>query len=305
MNGKRLIVLILAVVMVLSLVTLAFAADRYTDVSEDEWYYEAVDFVTDKGLMDGVSAAAFAPDEAATRAVLVVALYRLEGSPAADSGNPFTDVEEDGTDTLNAIVWAAGNGIVEGYGDGRFGPDDTLTREQMAAIFYRYYEYKAYDVSASAELDFSDADEVSSWALPSMQWAVGEGIVEGDGDGTVRPGDTTSRSELAELIFKAFARKVTFNTNWYLGKEEVVTVVRGRTVEQPEKPSRIGFVFAGWYTQPTGSISFDFEQPITEDTTVYAQWWLIYTPEQTIPPTDPGSTIPVPTDPPPTDTGSF
>ncbi|MEE0510256.1 MAG: S-layer homology domain-containing protein [Peptococcaceae bacterium] len=171
----------------------------FTDVSENDWFYGAVQYVYDNDMMNGVSANSFAPNSNLTRAMMAAVLYNLEDQPTqADSS--FTDVA-DGSWYADAVNWAAANNIVSGYGDGIFGPNDNITREQMASILYRYAEYKGYDVSAVGDLgQFNDADSVSEWANDVMSWAVGAGLINGMGDGSVAPQGTATRAQVATVL---------------------------------------------------------------------------------------------------------
>ena len=171
----------------------------FTDVSENDWFYGAVQYVYDNDMMNGVSATSFAPNSNLTRAMMAAVLYNLEDQPTqADSS--FTDVV-DGSWYADAVNWAAANNIVSGYGDGIFGPNDNITREQMASILYRYAEYKGYDVSAVGDLSqFNDADSVSEWANDVMRWAVGAGLINGMGDGSVAPQGTATRAQVATVL---------------------------------------------------------------------------------------------------------
>lgn len=171
----------------------------FTDVSENDWFYGAVQYVYDNDMMNGVSATSFAPNSNLTRAMMAAVLYNLEDQPTqADSS--FTDVV-DGSWYADAVNWAAANNIVSGYGDGIFGPNDNITREQMASILYRYAEYKGYDVSAVGDLgQFNDADNVSEWANDVMRWAVGAGLINGMGDGSVAPQGTATRAQVATVL---------------------------------------------------------------------------------------------------------
>ena len=171
----------------------------FTDVSENDWFYGAVQYVYDNDMMNGVSATSFAPNSNLTRAMMAAVLYNLEDQPTqADSS--FTDVA-DGSWYADAVNWAAANNIVSGYGDGIFGPNDNITREQMASILYRYAEYKGYDVSAVGDLSqFNDADSVSEWANDVMRWAVGAGLINGMGDGSVAPQGTATRAQVATVL---------------------------------------------------------------------------------------------------------
>lgn len=175
------------------------AALPFNDVSESEWFYEAVKYVYDKGMMNGVSDTAFAPYSNLTRGMIAQVLYNLEGKPAV-SGSAYTDVAADQWYN-DAVNWAAQKGIVTGYGDGTFGPMDNITREQMAAILYRYAQYKGYDVSAKGDLTaFTDGNTVSDWAKDAMSWAVGTALFNGKGDGILDPTTTATRAEVAKIL---------------------------------------------------------------------------------------------------------
>lgn len=177
----------------------------FTDVAAGQWYAEAVQYVYEKGLMTGTSATAFAPDATTTRGMIVTMLYRLEGEPAA-AASGFADVEA-GQWYANAVNWAAANQIVNGYGE-TFGPNDIITREQMAAILYRYAQYKGYDVSASGEMNaYTDAANVSDYASSAMQWAVGEGLLNGVTETTLAPDGSAIRAQVA-AIFMRFCENV-------------------------------------------------------------------------------------------------
>ena len=177
----------------------------FTDVKETDWFYKSVMFVYENGLMAGTSATTFDPNSNATRAQLAVIFYRMEGSPKVEGKNSFTDVEY-GPGTAwyyDAVTWAEQSGVVGGYGDGRFGPGDPVTREQLAAIFYRYAQYKGYDVTAAGNLDrFTDKDKVSEWAKQPLIWAVSSGIVNGTGDNLLSPQGTATRAQLAAMLHR-------------------------------------------------------------------------------------------------------
>ena len=173
----------------------------FTDVAEDDWFYDAVRYAYENGLMDGVGDNRFAPNSETTRAQLVTILYRLEGEPAVSGDLPFTDVEA-GTWYTNAVLWAAQNGIVNGVTDTTFAPGDDLTRQQLVTILYRYAEAKGCDVSASADLSgYPDAGQVQDYAQPTMAWAVAEGIVEGM-DGNLNPAGNASRAQIATILMR-------------------------------------------------------------------------------------------------------
>lgn len=175
----------------------------FTDVKETDWFYKSVMFVYEKGLMAGTSATTFSPNSNATRAQLAVIFYRMEGKPKVEGQNSFTDVEY-GPGTAwyyDAVTWAEQSGVVSGYGNGKFGPGDPVTREQLAAIFYRYAQYKGYDVTATGSLDrFTDKDKVSQWAQQPLIWAVSSGIVNGTGDNQLSPQGTATRAQIAAML---------------------------------------------------------------------------------------------------------
>ena len=181
-------------------------ADIFSDVVPGAWYTDAVQYAYDNGLMTGTSATAFEPNTTTTRGMIVSMLHRLEGSPAVGSAD-FSDVAS-GDWYANPVAWAASEGIVGGYGDGTFGPNDPITREQMASILYHYADYKGLDVSARASLDaYSDADSVSPWASDVMSWAVSEGIISGMTEDTLAPQGTATRAQVAAM-FQRFLENV-------------------------------------------------------------------------------------------------
>jgi hypothetical protein len=176
----------------------------YSDVDDpDEWFYEAVRFVTESGLMNGTGGGKFAPKVIMTRAMLVTVLYRLEGKPVVSGDIPLPDVEN-GEWYTDAILWASQNGIVYGYSNGTFGWNDPVTREQAVVLLYRYAKFKGLDVSASVDLSkFADIKDISDWALDAMRWAVAVGIVQGRPGNKTAPTDTSTRAEIA-MIFKRY-----------------------------------------------------------------------------------------------------
>lgn len=202
---KQTLSLILALVLILGLLpAAAFAsgsADRFADVGDHEWFAEAVQYVSDNGLMVGVSETSFAPDNLTTRAMVVTVLHRMEGTPEAAAGG-FTDVAE-GAWYTKAIDWAQANGIVQGYGDGTFHPDADMTREEMVAVFYRYSQYKNYDVKGIKTLTvFRDSAQIQSYAQDAMGWGVGVGLIQGFPDGTIRPQAQSNRAQLATVLMR-------------------------------------------------------------------------------------------------------
>ncbi len=153
--------------------------------------------------MNGTGADTFEPDVTTTRAMIVTILYRLEGEPAVSGESPFDDVAE-GQWYTDAVIWAAENEIVNGYGDGKFGPTDDITREQFATILYRYEKYKGGGFEGDWEfpLDFVDVDALSDWADEAMHWCVMNGLIEGVGDNTLDPGGNATRAQAAAILMR-------------------------------------------------------------------------------------------------------
>lgn len=174
----------------------AESALHFTDVSSNSWYYDAVRYAYRNDLMSCVSANKFAPDVTTTRGIIVTILHALEEKPTA-SGSPFKDVTVD-LYCAKAVAWATSNGIVAGYGDGLFGPNDSITREQMAAILY---SYARYDTTQRADLSrFVDASAVSGYAKDAMSWAVAEGLISGMGNGSLAPDNSATRAQVATIL---------------------------------------------------------------------------------------------------------
>lgn len=179
----------------------------FGDLTATAWYHDGVHYCLENGLMRGVSGGKFLPDGSTTRAQLVTILWRLEGSPETTGAVRFGDTAG-GAWYTEAVRWAVGCGVVKGYDNGCFGPNDAVTREQMAAILYRYAQHKGYDVSAGEDtniLSFDDAFAVSEYAIPAMQWACGSGMVHGiarDGRMLLAPRDTTTRAQTATLLMR-------------------------------------------------------------------------------------------------------
>ena len=177
-------------------------ANPFTDVSEKDWFYGDVMFAYENGLMIGTGNAQFRPHGTATRGMMATILWRMAGSPAPKGNNSFTDVEA-GTWYTDAITWTAENGIFLGYGNNKVGPNDSITREQLATIFFRYADYKGCDMTAEGELDkFRDAGKVSDYARAAMQWAVGSGLIQGKPDGVLDPQGTATRAEIAAMLHR-------------------------------------------------------------------------------------------------------
>lgn len=171
----------------------------FTDVDTSLWYHEAIDYVLEKGYMNGTGRTLFEPNGKLTRAMLVQILYNMEGKPAVIGTVSFKDVP-DGAWYQDALAWAAANEIVLGYSDGTFHPGDPISREQLAAILFRYHGYKGRDTSHRQSLAFTDAEAVSAWAQDAMQWAVAEKIVNGKGQGLLDPHGKTTRAQAAQML---------------------------------------------------------------------------------------------------------
>lgn len=192
---RKLVAVVLAVCLVVAV------SGTFTDVPAGAWYAEAVQFVAGKGLMNGVGAGKFDPEGRTTRGQLVTILHRLEGEPAA-SDYLFVDV--DFSDYFcDAVQWASANGIVNGVGNGRFAPEDPVTREQLVTILYRYAKYKWYDTSQTASLaGFSDFRQIDGYAQASMRWAKASGLISGTGPATLAPTGKTTRGEIATILMR-------------------------------------------------------------------------------------------------------
>ena len=182
----------------------------FTDVRESDWFYDDVVFAYENGLFSGTSDTTFSPNTSMTRAMLVTVLYRLEGQPAVNGRSGFSDVQYNGY-YEDAVTWAADNGIVNGTSTSTFSPNVNVTREQMAAILYRYAQYKKYNTAASSSLNsFSDHTSVSGYAEASLQWSVAEKLVNGS-NGKLMPTGNASRAQVAAILHR-FAENVAKTT---------------------------------------------------------------------------------------------
>ncbi len=290
---RRAISLLLIWCMALGLLpNMAFAAadtGSFTDVKETDWFYEDVAYVCEHDMMNGTSATEFSPELTTTRAMIVTILHRLEGTPQVSAAS-FSDVPE-GTYYTEAVAWAAENGIVNGYKNGLFGPDDNITREQMAAILYRYSNYKGYDMAVSGDIStFTDAVHINSYAAEAMQWANAKGLITGVTATTLEPQGNATRAQVAAILNR-FCKNivpagqqnkpsdevksytVTFNLNYGSNDTyQTATVNEGNTTKKPSDPTRTGYTFNGWYKEKTGGTAFDFAEKITGDITLYAHW---------------------------------
>ncbi len=173
--------------------------DAFTDI-DGHWARKSICYAVENGIFYGTSDTKFSPETPMTRAMLVTVLHRLEGKPGFTGTNSFSDVKSDKWYT-DAIVWANVNGIVTGYSKGRFGPDDQVTRQQMATILHRYAGKKGYDLKGSANLAvYTDAGKIGGWALTAMKWANAEGFITGRSATTLAPEGSAKRAEVATIL---------------------------------------------------------------------------------------------------------
>ena len=176
---------------------------KFNDVSANDWFASAADYVTANAMLNGTADNTFSPKANTTRGMVVTVLYRLENQPSTSAAS-FTDVAS-GAYYANAVAWANANGIVSGYGSGKFGPNDKVTREQLAAILYRYAQYKKYDVSVGEDtniLSYDDAQSISSYAIPAIQWACGAGVVTGKSGSKLDSKGNATRAEVAAMLMR-------------------------------------------------------------------------------------------------------
>lgn len=185
-----------------SAVPIARAAPVFDDVKPGDWYYGAVQYAVQNGFLSGVSDKTFAPDEAMTRAAIVTALYRLDGSGKTDTSTAFSDVAVSAP-YYSAVEWAAANGVAMGYGGGAFGVRDQVTRQQVALMFQRYAKYKARDTSGTSSLSpYADASAVAKAARGAMGWAISEGLITGTGNKKLLPAASATRAQAAVILMR-------------------------------------------------------------------------------------------------------
>ena len=202
-NLKRMAAWILAAVLTLSMSAAALAAEGdtgFSDVAADDWYADAAAYCRDNGLMAGTGADTFSPDTPMTRGMLVTVLYRLAGSPDLSDENlgyPFADVPGDSW-FADGVYWARLNGVVSGYSDSAFGPNDPLTREQLAVILWRYSGSPASETGTS----FADGSAIAAWALDAVDWAQAQGYVSGVGGNRFAPAGTATRAQVAVILMR-------------------------------------------------------------------------------------------------------
>ena len=175
----------------------------FIDVAANAWYYDAVAYAYENGLMSGTASNLFSPNATTTRGMIVTMLYRLEGEPRVSGTSTFDDVA-DGVYYTDAVIWANANGIVTGYDETTFGPNDAITREQMAAILYRYAQYKGYDTTQGgmAIREYADYEKISEYALTALDWAVNAGLVTGTTSSTLTPDSSAVRAQVATIFMR-------------------------------------------------------------------------------------------------------
>ncbi|MBR0249159.1 MAG: S-layer homology domain-containing protein [Synergistaceae bacterium] len=212
------VLLILENVLIYS-VSYADGKHNYFDVTGDEWYSDYINYMDEHLIMDGISDTLFSPDAPSKRYVIVEAFYRIDNEPIVSSNSDFIDVKH--TDSYyNAVLWASENGIIKGYGDGRFGPNDDVTREQLVSIAYRYCKYKALHIKGQNDLqDFVDKDSVSAFAIESMKWAVANTIIIGEPGKILNPKGNVLRCQTAAILHRLI------NEYELIGNSEIIKVV--------------------------------------------------------------------------------
>ncbi len=178
--------------------------EKFTDVNIDEWYHEGIHYAIQNGMMNGTGAETFEPNTNVSRAMLVTVLWRAENEPIAAGASKFVDLEA-GQYYVDAVKWANENGVVKGITETTFEPETAITREQFAAIMFRYANLKGYDVSIGEDtniLSYTDFDRISEYAIPAMQYAVGSGLIKGKSATTLNPADNATRAEMATILYR-------------------------------------------------------------------------------------------------------
>ena len=179
----------------------------FTDISSNKWYYSAVKYAYENNMIKGTNAYTFAPEKIITRGMLVTILHRMQGAPDISGESKFLDVQDPSQYYYTAIKWAGNKGIISGYNNGKFGPNDPITREQLAVILSKYCRLEGKYKETTADLSkFSDGLKVSSFAKDAMEWAVGSGVITGS-NGKLNPKGTATRAEVASMLYK-YCRKV-------------------------------------------------------------------------------------------------
>ena len=262
---KRIIAFWIAAFLLITQFSSAQAAGMtYEDVPDAAWYAESVRYMSDRSLMNGVGGNRFDPDGLVTRAMFVTILYRLDGAAELSEPSRFEDVSENSY-YRRAVAWASNNGIVGGYNSKQFGPDDHITREQLAVILYRYATKKGQDTTQKSTLEqYIDADQISAYALDAMRWAHAEGIVNGVSSSALGPQSSATRSQVAAMVMRfdlSYSNDAEGATGGSNGASVYYTVVfkdyDGTTLKTeavqdggkavpPGTPKRSGYLFNGW-----------------------------------------------------------
>lgn len=308
MKKQRILSALLALCIVFSLVPTALAekADDFTDVSRSDWYYQFVDYVTSKGYFNGVADKTFAPADNMTRAMFVTVLFRFDGAKGDRSQSAFTDVAP-GEWYTDAINWAAANRIVDGVGNGKFAPNDPITRAQMCTMIERYLALykKAWKVTLPETGSVSvmvDENAIPAYALAAVKQCQRHGLVNGFEDGTFRPNELSTRAQVAAVIYRmsylvqgakpdntpsvnpggtvnppvnppVTTYTVSFNANGGTGTMADVTVISGSyTLPVCTFTAPKGQQFKGWATSASGEVISGTSINVTANTTLYAIW---------------------------------
>lgn len=302
---KRLVCMLLVLSMVLTMIPAAAAVGKlpFTDVGTLDWYYGAIKYVYEEGLMSGTGETTFSPNATTTRGMIVTILHRMESEPYGIGS--FSDVQP-GAYYAPAVAWASETGIVTGYGNGTFGPNNAITREQMAAILYRYAAFKGENTAATGDVqDYADGSKVSAYAVEAMNWAIGKGLISGVGGNRLDPTGTATRAQVATILQRYCEDTtpgilwpgfifgdgedeeedeeeddgfytVTFNSNG--GTEvEPQEVKKGEYATSPVEPQKDGYLFAGWFIdkdEKDWTATFDFEKEIIEKDIVLNAIWV-------------------------------
>lgn len=173
----------------------------FTDLGENQWYESAIEYAYTHDIMEGMSETKFSPNTSLTRAQAVQILYNLEGQPTVTRTTSFADLTTHWA--AKPIAWAEQTGVVDGYEDNTFRPENNVTRQEFAQMMYNYAAYKDYDLSAKGDLSqFTDGDSVQEWAVTAMSWANGNALINGHDDGTLEPGGTTTRAQAASILMR-------------------------------------------------------------------------------------------------------
>lgn len=270
MKKQRILSALLALCIVFSLVPTALAekADDFTDVSRSDWYYQFVDYVTSKGYFNGVADKTFAPADNMTRAMFVTVLFRFHGAKGDRSQSAFTDVAP-GEWYTDAINWAAANRIVDGVGNGKFAPNDPITRAQMCAMIERYLDLyrKAWKVTLPESGSLSvmvDESAIPAWALAAVKQCQRHGLVNGFEDGTFRPNDLSTRAQVAAVIYRMSHLVQSAKP------DKTPSVNPGGTVNPPVNPPVTAYTYALYFDANGGTLNGASPVSMTTTSTTYS-----------------------------------